>query len=241
MLPLLLVAAALGLAGSAHCVAMCGGILGALSAGVEPTLRKRPPVHVAYVLAYNAGRVLSYAALGGAMALASSRLTHTVAGAQAALRVLAGALTLGLGLYLAGLLPAFASIERLAAPLWRRVAPLAQRLLPVRTIGHALLLGAVWGWVPCGMVYTALALATAAADPVLGAATMAAFGLGTLPAMLLTGTLAGHAVAAGSKRGVRRASGALLAVLGAITVVTASPRWHAHGGGDTHVCGGHAR
>lgn len=216
-----LAALATGLFGSAHCVAMCGGIVGALSGGISPDLRRRPRAHVGLVAAYNVGRVASYAAGGALFGLLAFGLRDAVAHAQLVLRALAGALMLGLGLYLVGLFPRFASLEKLGAPVYARVSPVARRLLPVRTAWHALGLGVLWGWVPCGMVYTSLALATAAASPLRGALVMVAFGLGTLPSMLLSGTLAGHLASGLRSAWVRRVAGVLVATFGVMSIVFA--------------------
>ena len=223
MSPIVLAAAALGLFGSVHCVAMCGGIVLTLSAGIRPDLRKRPAPQLGFVLAYNVGRLFSYAILGAAVGATSRGLGEVVHGAQASLRVAAGVFTVGLGLHFTGLLPGFARIERLAAPAFERIAPYAKRLLPVRTLPQALALGALWGWVPCSMVYTALALAAASSDASQGAASMIAFGAGTLPAMLLTGTVAGHLLAAAGRAWVRGCAGVVLAALGVVTLATTLP------------------
>jgi len=63
--------------------------------------------------------------------------------------------------------------------------------LPVRSLKQSLLLGAVWGWLPCGLVYSAVALSLSTTHPLYGALTMLFFGLGTLPALLMMG-LASH-------------------------------------------------
>jgi uncharacterized protein len=236
LLALLGVAFALGLMGSAHCVAMCGGIVGALSAGVSPDLRKRSPVHAVLVLAYNVGRLVSYAALGALVGTASSSFGHAISGAQQGFRLAAGLLTVGVGLYIAGVLPEFARLERMALPVWRRISPLARRLLPVRTLVHALALGALWGWVPCGMVYTALAMSAATSSPALGAGTMVAFGLGTLPSMMLTGALAGRALSRAASGWRRHAAGALIAGLGLVTLATIAPRPRSFAALDAQVC-----
>ena len=183
---------AAGLAAGVHCVAMCGGIVAAFDAGgrVIP-IRERG----AWLrrLAFNAGRISTYAAAGalagtiGAAALAAGALP-----AQAMLQLAASALLVLVGLYLAGAGRLLAPLEALGMPLWRSLQPLAARLLPARTPAGAYLAGLAWGWLPCAMVYAALAAAALSGGAARGALGMAAFGLGTLPFLLAAGWIAAH-------------------------------------------------
>jgi sulfite exporter TauE/SafE len=159
----LLSALAMGLFGSTHCVVMCGGVVGVLSGGLVQlgtNARAARARSLRLALAYNAGRIASYA-VAGAMAGAFGALVERVPplhGAELGLRLAAGMMMVGLGLYLAGAWQRFAAIERLGVPLWRRIEPLARRLVPVRTVPSALAMGTLWGWMPCGLVYAALGL-----------------------------------------------------------------------------------
>jgi len=146
----------LGLASGVHCVGMCGGIVTAFTAP-QPLL----PAHGLWRthLAFNGGRIASYATAGALAGLiGSGAYAVAAAPAQAALYAAANLMLVLIGLYLAGLSGAAAWLERLGAPLWRRLQPLAVRLRP-----HSFAAGAVWGWLPCGLVYGALATAAAAA------------------------------------------------------------------------------
>lgn len=170
-----------GLLGGTHCVGMCGGIVGALSMGGAPRLS----LH----LAYNAGRITSYAvagglvgALGGASLALAGQLPLRIA-----LYLLANLMLIALGLYLMGLTRALAFSERLGQNLWRRIQPSTRRFLPAHSITQAFPLGLLWGWLPCGLVYSALATALTAGSASKGALLMLAFGLGTLPNLLLAG------------------------------------------------------
>jgi sulfite exporter TauE/SafE len=170
-----------GLLGGTHCVGMCGGIVGALAMGGVP----RWSMH----LAYNGGRILSYAvagAIAGALGAASLGLEGQVP-IRLMLYLLANLMLIGLGFYLLGVTKALAFTERAGQSLWRRVQPLTRRFLPARTIGQAFPLGMLWGWLPCGLVYSALASSLSAGSAERGAALMLAFGLGTLPNLLLAG------------------------------------------------------
>lgn len=170
-----------GLLGGTHCVGMCGGIVGALSMGGQA----RWSMH----LAYNGGRILSYAAAGaiaGALGAASMGLEGQIP-ARLILYFVANLMLVAMGLYLLGLTKALAFTERAGQRLWRRLQPLTRRFLPVRTVAQAFPLGVLWGWLPCGLVYSALATALSSGSAGRGALTMLAFGLGTLPNLLLAG------------------------------------------------------
>jgi len=177
-----------GLFGSVHCLTMCGGLATALSAAPIGERRWR-------IVLYQVGRLLSYSLLGAAAgALGMVAATHVAAGHwSAVLRVLTAALIVMIGVRLT--LGASHQIgwlrwpERLGALVWRRAFPIATRVLPRQPILRALLLGALWGWMPCGLIYTALMIAAAAGNAFQGLLTMLAFGLGTLPAVLSVGQL----------------------------------------------------
>jgi sulfite exporter TauE/SafE len=199
---------AAGLLGGVHCAGMCGGIVGSLSAAARgPALPRQ--------LAFNAGRVGSYA-LAGAIAGALGALAHHSPagfGMQIALFVLANAVMLLLGLYVAGWGRVLQRLESAGGALWRRLQPLARRLVPLDTTAKAAAAGALWGFVPCGLVYSMLTLALASGDAVSGAAVMAAFGLGTLPNLLAAGFAAQTLLAVRRIPWVRRGAGLAIVAL----------------------------
>ena len=197
-----------GLLGGTHCIGMCGGIVGALSLGAT----SRPSLH----LAYNAGRILSYGvagAIAGALGGASLALSDQLP-ARVMLFVLANLMLVALGLYLMGVTRALAFSERFGAKLWRHLQPLTRRYLPARTMAQAFPLGVLWGWLPCGLVYSALVTALASGSAASGAALMLAFGLGTLPNLLLAGLLAVRLKAYAAMPAVRLAAGLLVLCFG---------------------------
>jgi hypothetical protein len=220
-----------GLLGGVHCVAMCGGIVSALN--LRPAqgagLRVGPggaavaaavaqaPLH----LAYSAGRIASYG-MAGAIAGGiggTAAMLQAVLPAQVVLAVAANGLVILLGLYLAGLGRSVAGLERLGAALWRKVSPLGRRWLPADSAPKALAVGAVWGWLPCGLVYSILALALVSGNAARGALVMVAFGLGTLPNLLAAGLAVGTLRALLRRRGVRFAAGLAVAALGLFGVL----------------------
>jgi hypothetical protein len=188
----LLSAFLVGLLGSTHCVGMCGGIVGALTFGLDARLRARPARLLPYLAAYNAGRIASYVLAGALLGLLSAQVLRlaTPDGARLAARLLSGGFMVAFGLYLTGWWPVLTRLERLGARLWRRLEPYGRRFLPVDRPAKALALGLVWGWLPCGMVYSALAWALASGSAAEGAAIMLAFGLGTLPMLFAMGLTA---------------------------------------------------
>ena len=170
-----------GLLGGTHCVGMCGGIVGALSMGA--------PARWSMLLSYNAGRIISYSAAGaiaGALGAASLGLEGQVP-ARLILYFFANLMLVALGFYLLGVTRALAFTERVGQNLWRVLQPLTKRFLPARTMSQAFPLGLLWGWLPCGLVYSALASSLSAGSAGRGAFMMLAFGLGTLPNLLLAG------------------------------------------------------
>lgn len=162
---------------------MCGGIVGALSLGA--------PARWSMLLSYNSGRILSYGvagAIAGALGAASMGLEGQVP-VRLILFFFANLMLVALGLYLLGMTRTLAFTERAGQHLWRVIQPLTKRFLPVRTVAQAFPLGLLWGWLPCGLVYSALASSLTAGSPGRGALMMLAFGLGTLPNLLLAGIL----------------------------------------------------
>ena len=145
------------------------------------------------VLAFNAGRMFSYGIAGAIVgALGSGMgawLMRDAMPLRLTLFVMANMVMLLAGFYIAGWTRGLAPLERAGAHLWRRIAPLTKRLLPIENVGQAALLGALWGWIPCGLVYAMLVVALTSGNAVSGAAIMFAFGLGTLPAMTVAGML----------------------------------------------------
>jgi sulfite exporter TauE/SafE len=210
----LLAMLALGLLSSVHCAGMCGGIVVAFS-GTQPVLPMKDLFRKQIV--FNAGRVSTYAALGAlAGALGSlGALAGEALSVQTALYVLANLTLVLVGVHLAGFGGPLARLEALGASLWRRVQPLASRLLPGGTLPRAYAAGLLWGTLPCGLVYGALALSIFLGGAADGALGMLAFGAGTLPALMAAGLAAARARSWLGRRPVRVAAGGLVLAFGA--------------------------
>lgn len=209
----LLSAFLVGLLGGGHCVGMCGGIVGAVSLSLP---RQRP--HFGYHLAYNTGRIASYTAAGVLAGLLGSSgffLNHVLP-VEKILYLLANLMLIALGLYLAGLWQGVLLLERAGGVLWRRLQPLSKRFIPVKSLPQAFALGLLWGWLPCGLVYSVLVAALATGAAAQGGLLMLAFGLGTLPTLLAMGLAAERLKALLQKLWVRRTSGLLVLGFGVL-------------------------
>lgn len=220
-----------GLLGAGHCAGMCGGISGVLSIGTESLSL---PSRLARTFAYNSGRIASYTAAGTLSGFASESLgglLPEVLAHQLAM-ALSAALAILLALYMMRRGGFLLFLEGAGGRLWRRLKPLGQRLIPARSAPQSFALGLVWGWLPCGLVYTALAWALASGSPARGALLMAGFGLGTLPALVTMG-MAGSWLLAWRNRPVVRYGAAVVLVGFAVSAL-----WHGFEMGNpamTHI------
>jgi sulfite exporter TauE/SafE len=219
----------LGFAASGHCLVMCGGISSALGVATAKGTSGRP--HTALLVTYQLGRMFSYAIAG---ALAGGALGFVVRwldvdAVRQGLRLLSS-----VALVVAALV-AFGALRdpgaRLGQPLWRRVAPIGRRFLPVINVPRALGFGMVWGWMPCGFVYTVVVIAALEHDALRAAATMLAFGVGTTPAMVAIAYGAHRASRFAATGTARRVAGAVLVGSAALTllapqIVRAAPWLH---------------
>lgn len=207
----------IGLLGSTHCLAMCGGISASLSMAlpVGKGFRMRQSF---LLLAYNVGRIASYALIAALIALLSTTAANQWAQLGMVLRSIAGLLLIAMGLSMGQWWQGIRYVERIGAPLWERLSPLSRRILPIHHAGQALALGALWGWLPCGLVYSTLGWA--ALQPNVGSAalTMVFFGLGTLPSMLAAGYAASWINGLKSNQKFRKFTGALLILFGLWTL-----------------------
>ena len=221
-----------GFLGSAHCFGMCGGISGlfAVNASVA-SLRTQFPK----AIAYNLGRILTYAIIGAGVAVLGKSAVASIPALMAPIRLASGALIIFVGLQLAFGGRILAPLENAGARLWKRIAPAAKGLVPVNTIPQAFGLGLIWGWLPCGLVYSVLLLAATTAEPAGGGLVMIAFGLGTMPAMVATGVSASKL--AQFMSGKRMGAGLLIVLLGLATI--AMPVMKLTGGQGHSGHGGH--
>lgn len=239
----------IGLLGGVHCVGMCGGIVGAFSAASVP--RRNFPIAAAStptaalkmsalegalrVVAYNVGRLSSYA-LAGAIAggiAGGTRTLMNLSAFQVGGYWLANLMLIALGLYLMDAWRGLVRLEKAGQGIWRHVQPLMKHLLPLDSPLKALALGGLWGWLPCGMVYSILLTALLSGSAGSGALVMLAFGLGTLPTLLTLGLFGAQWKNWAQRRRVRVTGGLIVLAFGALGLVRAaygvthdvSPAW----------------
>lgn len=222
------VAFVLGLASTLHCWGMCGGILAAFSLGIPGSTPL--PRRSLFIAGFNTGRILSYGLAGGVAGTAGSALLWLPwrGPLYLGLQLLAGLLLFLSALRLGGWLVSGSLLERRGARLWSRLQPYCGALLPVDRLWRALALGALWGWIPCGLVYSALAWSAATAEAARGALSMLAFGAGTLPGMIGAGLAGARLGTRFAGRGWRRGLALLLAL---IAVMGPLASWHHAGHG----------
>jgi sulfite exporter TauE/SafE len=211
-----LVALGLGLASTLHCVGMCGGIMGALTFGLPEEVRNNKSRQLAYITTYNLGRITSYTLAGVIAGLISASLVSTLSieNGHLILRALASTVLIAIGLHLAGLFPKMQVLESVGAIVWRRLQPLTKSLFPVRTLGRAYCFGLIWGWLPCGLVYSALLWASSSGDLVSGGLYMFAFGLGTLPGVVTSGLMSSTLLKLSRIQNLRYGMATLMIIIG---------------------------
>ena len=188
----------IGLLGSGHCIAMCGGITtmltSALPTATKHTLQQIPVNNQTInnhksnkshlVICYNLGRIFSYSLIGAIVGFTGAIATKNIGMPLAGLRMLSAIFLILLGLYIGQWLMWLTRVEAIGKKLWQYISPLASKAIPVDSPTKALTLGAIWGWLPCGLVYSTLTWALASGSWLTGASIMFFFGLGTLPALL---------------------------------------------------------
>ncbi len=228
-LPLLAAAFVTGLLGSAHCFGMCAGLSGlfAVNASVA-SLRPQIPMAVAY----NTGRILSYAFLGIVVASLGQTVVKAIPNIAAPVRFASGLLIVIVGLQVAFNWRFLAPVEKAGAKIWNHIAPAAKGLLPVTSTPKALGLGLLWGWLPCGLVYSVLLLAATTANAVNGGLVMLAFGVGTMPAMIMTGISASKLSRFMSRK--QLGAGLLIILIGLLTLAMPVMKFSAGPDDTTH-------
>ena len=181
----------IGLLGSGHCLGMCGGITTMLTSALpQPThiknnlLASKNNKSLLFVFFYHIGRISSYTLIGALVGLTGSYAAKNLGMPVTALRIISAIFLIFLGLYLAQWLMVLSKVEQLGKILWRFISPLSKKLIPVNNAKQALALGMLWGWLPCGLVYSTLTWSLASNSLFYGASIMLVFGLGTLPALL---------------------------------------------------------
>lgn len=209
------------LLGSAHCIGMCGGFAAAIGA-----TRRSIRAAVMRQLIYTGGRVFTYAFLGAVAGFAGlwlGQFESSLLGAQRVFSMIAGAVMLFVGISALGVIPKSRGGTSFVGRLF---APIFTHILNSNGNSAYFAAGIATGFLPCGLVYAFLALAVASADVTYGMLTMICFGLGTAPAMVLVGC--GSSILSRTARAkVFRVAGALMIVMGGVTIYRAIPHENA--------------
>jgi sulfite exporter TauE/SafE len=203
-----------GLLGSAHCIGMCGGLVSALSLTADG--RNSGPL---FHLLYNLGRTLTYTLIGFLVGWLGSAMI-----VKSALQELTRTLLIGsdifiilIGLGSAGL---FSKLNVMNLEFSAPIQNMSRFVRSMRSLPPslaALPLGILFGFLPCGMLYAVALTAAQSADTLVGAMTMAAFGMGTLPALFLVGSAAQWFSA--KRNWMLRAAGVMVAMMGCYNLV----------------------
>ena len=214
----------LGLVASAHCAGMCGGLQMALSSDANPQPLRSRTQAANHLILLNLGRITTYCLAGLAFGLLGLGITNQIPIQEVAmwLRLIAGVVVLliGLQLLMSHRRP-FQWLERCGERLWRAVSPLINHR-SVR-LSRSYTSGLIWGFLPCGLVYSVLLTALFANDPATSALIMLGFGLGTLPSMVLTGS-AYHTFKRYSQSAGVKIAGGVFFIVGGVLILT-SPYW----------------
>jgi len=205
-----------GFFGSVHCIGMCSGIVGALTIGQPDTIKYNPGIMLPYHVFYNLGRIFSYTIAGGIAGFIGSRLIHTASLPHGQLvgMLISDLFMIALGLYISGWWHGLALLEKVGGLIWKTIQPASKLFFPVRHSWQALMLGLIWGWLPCGMVYAVLAWSLSAGSTIQGAMLMTAFGIGTLPALFALGAFAKWLDDLRTHSRVRQAAGVVILSFG---------------------------
>ncbi len=205
-----------GFLGGVHCLGMCGGIVGALTFNLKPAVQLSWWRTLPYQLVYNSGRISSYVVVGALFGFLGASITSLAQflPAQQILQTVAGIFMIVLGLYLGGWWNGVVAVERAGTGAWQKIQPLAQKLIPVKNLPQAWAYGFVWGWIPCGLVYSMLIMALSSGGATEGAMVMLAFGLGTLPNLMLMGVFAFYFTRLSQTTWVRQLAGISVILMG---------------------------
>lgn len=212
----------LGILGSAHCIGMCGGISSALSLSVQS---KNPwPL----LLSFHAGRITSYGVAGGLLGALGWYLGGLSVEVKMSIRYLAAVMLVLMGLYMGGWWRSLQRLERGGFALWSRLKPVGASLLPVQHLWQGLLLGGLWGWIPCGLVYSTLVWSASQSHPAHSAVLMVAFGVGTTPSVLLLGAFSRRLTGIVQAKLTRHIAGIAMIAFGLWSIPGDHQRWVMH-------------
>jgi len=207
-----------GLSGSTHCLGMCGGIVSAFERSLPQDIylyRKLP-----FLFLYNIGRISSYLFVTLCCTYGLSNLNDMlyIKNWFTFLEVFAGLLLISMGIYIVSNFKLMHSLEKIGVPLWQLILPMRKKIYPINTLLKSYLAGCIWGWLPCGLVYTMLSWAISTGNIEKAMTIMLGFGIGTLPSMIGTGILAERFIYVYQKYQLKFISGAMIITYGCYTL-----------------------
>lgn len=226
----LLVAFSLGLLSTLHCWGMCGGIVTALSISINTEKKSTATRRSIILVALNTGRIISYSIAGLLAGLLSQQISSLLPydTGHFIMKIAAGIILVLIGLHLAGWVPHIRKIESFGNYVWKFIQPLGRRFIPVNTAGRAMIMGMIWGWLPCALVYSVLLWAVTSGNVLDGILIMFSFGLGTLPSMYTAG-LAGTGIFNMAKhQELRKVAGIVIMIVGLVSPFISIDHHHQH-------------
>lgn len=221
-MPVYLAALSIGLLGSAHCIGMCGGITSALSLSLQGRSKTETAI---LMLTYHLGRICSYALAGFILGSIGWYLGDLSRNVLLSLRVVACVMLIAMGLYVSGWWRGLIHLEKIGGPVWKTIQPIASKLLPIKNAPNAFALGGLWGWLPCGMVYSTLIWSASQGNAMQSALLMLLFGLGTLPAVFFTGLFARQLTTLVQAQITRNIAGMLMMFFGVWAIPGPHQKW----------------
>lgn len=194
-----------GFFASSHCVVMCSPLAAAVGSQIA-----QPRKHT-MLLWLNIGRIFSYSLLGTLVGALGASLVAWQQLASALLQLLAGLFVLAMAFYVAWQWQGLRIIEGLGKPIWRRLSKLTPSLLPIHSTPRAIAYGMIWGYLPCGLIYSNLSVALSSGSAFYGGIWMMGFGLGTSIAITASLLLSRQVTVLLQDKWLKRTAAALLA------------------------------
>ena len=212
---------ATGFVGSIHCVGMCGGLVGVISGSLKTSFNRT----LVFWCGYHFGRIVSYAIAGFLVAGTVQQLVvvFPLERAHAAGTIIAGVFLVILGGHIAQWWRILNLIEKVGGRAWKKIVPIYSKLLPPKVLSHCVIGGLLWGWIPCGLVYSALGFAATASSATLGGITMLSFGVGTLPMLFAMGVISHQSTRLREYLWIRKVVGGVFCVLGLLITMGIVP------------------
>jgi len=213
----------MGFFGSGHCIGMCGGIANALTFGLPPS-KKKGLTFIAYQLFFSLGRILTYMAFGLIAGILGAQIGDALGHMNLLFfRILIALMIVLFGLYLIGFKSLFGPLEKIGYLIWRKILPIVKQVGPINNPIKAMLLGGFWGFLPCGLVYSAMSFSLLAQEPKVSALIMGAFGLGTLPTIICTPLMLQKLSGILNAKGTKVTLGTSFILFGIISLVMLNP------------------